>query len=55
MAMSNNDILDVIRQDVNAVTALIEAMKTMAGDNAAVNVLLDKASQAIPARKFACQ
>jgi hypothetical protein len=37
MAKPNNDILDFIQQDDNAVTTLIKAMKALAGENVAVN------------------
>jgi hypothetical protein len=51
--MASNVILDVVKADDNAVTALIDVMRAMAGNNAAVTALLDRAGQALPARRAA--
>jgi hypothetical protein len=51
--MASNNILDVVKADDNAVTALIDAMRAMAGNNAAVTALLNHAGQALPARRAA--
>jgi hypothetical protein len=53
MASTNNDILDAVRQDDYAVTALIDAIKALAGENNAVNALLDRATNALPTRRTA--
>jgi hypothetical protein len=51
--MSHNDNLDVVKADDNAVTALIYALRAMAGNNAAMTALLVRAGQALPARRAA--
>jgi hypothetical protein len=42
--MASNDILNVLKADDISVTALIDAMRAMAGNNAAVTALFDHAS-----------
>jgi hypothetical protein len=51
--MASNDILDVVKADDNAVTALIDTMRAMAGNNAAMTKLLDRTGQALPVRSAA--
>jgi hypothetical protein len=51
--MCHNNILDGVKADDNAVTALIDDMRAMASNNATVTGLLERAGQALPARRAA--